>query len=330
MHISFRVELISRLYFAGIKYSESLLGKLLSLSIMPRNHNGPYEFFDNPLSTNRSSYDNLSSSLWNYTKLHLESLHTFFKGFLLIGGDVRNKILDWIGKCLHANVPRGQMWNTHQMQNIFGNMTTAPDSFSVNLAGVLLRLCQPLLKPQLKVLIVDPTYCSVKEPEKIAKGVHMKDTEKETCLLPMEENDEHLEADKYNFVTECFFMTHKAIDLGFRVCIEKFFRMNRELNRLQGAYQDALAGGGSDVSGNIMQMLASQGQQFLCLQNLLLEPSTDLLLLQFYEASAIWLTQLASKEASKIDKLDKAKGYSPQIIDEVKLPLRNEISKVLK
>lgn len=314
----------------GIKYSESLFGQLLSLSIMPRNHNGPYEFFDNPLNTNRSAYDNLSSSLWNYTKVHLETMHQFVKGFLLIGGDVRSKMLDWIGKCLHANVPRGQIWNTHQMQSMFGNMTTAPDSFSVNLAGVLLRLCQPLLKPQLKVLIVDPTYCSVKETEKAAKGVHMKDSEKETCLLPVEENEEHLEADKYNFVTECFFMTHKAIDLGFRVCVEKFFRMNRELHRLQGAYQDALAGGGADVSGNIMQMLSSQTQQFLCLQNLLREPSTDQLLLQFYEASAIWLTQLASREATKIDGMDKAKGYSPQTVDEVKLPLKNEISKVLK
>ncbi|XP_055586147.1 ubiquitin conjugation factor E4 A [Uranotaenia lowii] len=319
----------------GIKYSESLLGQLLSLSIMPRNHNGPYEYFDNPLTTNRSAYDNLSSSLWNSTKLHLETMHQFVKGFLLIGGEVRSKMLTWIGKCLHANVPRGQIWNTHQVQNIFGNLTTAPDSFSINLAGVLLRLCQPLLKPQLKVLIVDPSYCAVKEAEKVAKGVHMLDTEKETCLLPVDENEVRLEAEKYNFVSECFFMTHKAIDLGFRVCTEKFFRMNRELHRLQEIYQDTMLGGGAsgsntDVANNIMQMLSTQTQQFLCLQNLLREPSTDQLLLQFYEASAIWLTQLASRDASRIDQLDVAKGFAPQTVDEIHLPLKNTISKVLK
>lgn len=301
---------------------------------MPRNHNGPYEFFENPLHTPRSAYDNLAATLWNSTKIHLEAMHTFVKGFLLLGGDVRSKMLNWIGTCLHANVPRGQIWNTHQMQNIFGNMTTAPDSFSVNLAGVLLRLCQPLLKPQLKVMIVDPTYCSVKESDKSAKGVHMSDTEKETCLLPVEEDEERLESDKYNFVTECFFMTHKAIDLGFRVCIEKFFRVNRELRRLQETYQDALAGamsgGSADVSDNIINMLSTQTQQFLCLHNLLREPTTDLLLLQFYEASSIWLSQLASRDASKIDALDKAKGFAPQTVDEVNLPLSNGISKVLK
>lgn len=79
-----------------------------------------------------------------------------------------------------------------------------------------------------------------------------------------------------------------------------------------------------------MQMLSSQSQQFLSLQNLLREPTTDQLLLQFYEASAIWLTQLASRDAPKIDELDKAKGFAPQNVDEVKLPLTNQISKVLK
>ncbi|XP_052870320.1 ubiquitin conjugation factor E4 A [Anopheles cruzii] len=317
----------------GIKYSESLLGQLLSLSIMPRNHNGPYEYYENALTSNRSACDNLSSNLWNATKLHLEMMHSFVKSFLLLGGDVRSKTLDWIGKCLHANVPRGQIWNTHHGMGMFGgNQTTSPDSFSINLASVLLRLCQPLLKPQLKVLIVDPTYCAVREADKQAKGVHMIDTEKETCLLPPEDDEEQrLEADKYNFVTECFFMTHKAIDLGYRVCIEKFFRSNRELHRLQTMYHETILQNGPDVANDIMQMLSSQTQQFLCLQNVLLEPVTDQLLLHFYEASAIWLTQLSARDAARIDSLGRAVGYAPQTVEDVQLPLPTEgVSRVLK
>lgn len=141
-------------------------------------------------------------------------------------------MLKWIGSCLSANMQRGQIWNAHTMSGI-GAFTSAPDSFMVGLAAVLLRLCKPLFKPSLKVLIVDPTYCSAKEEEKQEKGVHMKDVFKETCLLPLEENEERIVADKYNFVTECFFMTHKAIDLGYRVCIEKLIRMSRELHQLQ-------------------------------------------------------------------------------------------------
>lgn len=144
-----------------------------------------------------------------------DSLHVFVKGFLVIGGETRDKLLQWIGSAITANVKRGQIWNTHQSM-ILGNFTTAPDSFMIGLAGVLLRLCLPLMKPQLKVLIVDPTYSVVTAEEAAEKQVHMKDLDKETCLIPFEEDEERITAKKYNFVTEIFFMTQKAIDLSYR------------------------------------------------------------------------------------------------------------------
>lgn len=84
----------------GIQFAESLLGSLLSLSILPKTHNGPYEYFDSVAEAQSSS---LSSSLWNYLTLHLDEMHTIVKGILLIGGETRNKMLEWIGLCLHTN-----------------------------------------------------------------------------------------------------------------------------------------------------------------------------------------------------------------------------------
>lgn len=295
----------------GIRYSDSLFGQLLSLSIMPKNNGGPYEFYENMYSINITAFQSLSSTLWNYLTILQDQIHTLFKSYLLIGGQAKEKMLKWIGSCLSANMPRGQIWNAHTMAGI-GAFTSAPDSFMVGLAAVLLRLCKPLFKPSLKVLIVDPTYCSVKEEEKVEKGVHMKDVFKETCLLPMEENEERISADKYNFVTECFFMTHKAIDLGYRVCIEKLIRMSRELHQLQAAYQDTAMQGGSDVAGNIMQLLSSKTQQFLCLHNLIVEPNNDQYLMSFYEATAIWLTQVVNKPVDWYLPTRKEKGYAPQ------------------
>lgn len=199
----------------------------------------------------------------------------------------------------------------------------------IGLAGIMLRLCLPLMKPQLKVLIVDPTYSAVTADNAVEKQVHMKDFDKETCLVPFEENEERVTAKKYNFVTEIFFMTQKAIDLSFRVCIEKVTRMNREIHRLQSAYQDAMQGGGtSDVTENIMNMLTKQSQQLLCLQNLILEPKNDGLLLQFYEATAIWVNQLAGK--STLNPAEADKGFAPQIVKPISLPLANETSKFLQ
>lgn len=300
----------------------------MCLSLTPKNNQGPYEFYDNLHNTNLVALSNLSSSLWNYLKMLQDSLHVLIKGFLVMGGATRDKILVWLGNAITSNVKRGQIWNTHSSM-ILGNFTTAPDSFMIGLAAVMLRLCLPLMKPQLKVLIVDPTYSAVKPEEAKEKQVHMKDFEKETCLIPTEENEERITAKKYNFVTEIFFMTQKAIDLSYRVCIEKVTRMNREIHRLQSAYQDAMQGGGTaDVTENIMNMLTKQSQQLLCLQNLILEPANDELLLQFYEATAIWVNQLAIKPVLKPE--DVEKGFAPQTIEEVNLPLAHESSKFLQ
>ncbi|KAL7019491.1 hypothetical protein ACKWTF_011135 [Chironomus riparius] len=313
----------------GIKYSETLLGQLLCLSITPKNNNGPYEYYDNLNSTNLQALNNLSSSLWsNLNYLH-ETLYALIKCILVIGGETRDKILNWIGHAITKNQKRGQIWNQHSSM-VMGNFTTAPDSFMVGLSAVLLRLCLPLMKPQLKVLMVDPTYCAVKNDDTTSKQIHMKDYDKETCLIPFaDENEERNAAQKYNFITEIFFMTHKCLDLSYRVCIEKVSRMNREIHRLQQAYQDAARGGGaSDVTENIMNMLTKQSQILLCTQNLILEPKNDELLLQFYDASAIWLNQLASK--SSIVMNDSDKGYAPLKIQEFKLPLTADSSPYLK
>lgn len=186
------------------------------------------------------------------------------------------------------------------------------------------------MKPNLKVLMVDCTYCAVKNEEMTNKQIHIKDYEKETCLIPFDdENEERITAQKYNFITEIFFLTHKCIDLSYRVCIEKVTRMNREIHRLQQAFQDASRGGGtSDITENIMNMLTKQTQILLCTQNLILEPKNDELLMQFYEASAIWLNQLASK--SSIDTNDYEKGFAPLKIQNFQLPLTAEASPFLK
>ena len=277
----------------GIQFSETLLGALLSLSILPKSHNGPYEYFDNMADAQSST---LTNSLWNYLTLHLDELHTIFKGFLLVGGETRNNMLEWIGLCLHSNVGRGQIWNAHNPAAMLGAAKVVPDSFMIGLCGVLLRLCKPLLRPKFKVLDVDPTYFAVSDANRKSKSVHMYGGEKETCLIANpDENQPRPTADSYNFVTEVFYMTHKAIDLGYRVCIDKFIQMNREMARLQDLYRDAATQGGSEVAQNVMDALKTHMPKYLCLQKLINEPVNDQYLLQFYEATSLWLTRCASK-----------------------------------
>ena len=54
----------------------------------------------------------------------------------------------------------------------------------------------------------------------------------------MEENVAVSEDENYNFITECFFLCHQAINQGFHVVHEKFMKINQELHRIQRSYQN--------------------------------------------------------------------------------------------
>lgn len=133
----------------GIQFSETLLGALLSLSILPKTHAGPYEFFDNTMDAQSTTFSN---SLSDYVTNMLDDMYVIIKGILCVGGDVRTEMLEWIGLCLHSNAARGQIWNTHSSGAVAAT-TVAPDSFMLGLCGVLLRLSQPLLRPTFKVIL---------------------------------------------------------------------------------------------------------------------------------------------------------------------------------
>ena len=76
--------------------------------------------------------------------------------------------------------------------------------------------------------------CKVSE-DSFLKNVHLRNVKDETFLLPSTEEEKENDSvpDQYNFVTDIFFLAHKSLDLGFRVCHEKFVKMNQELGRLQ-------------------------------------------------------------------------------------------------
>lgn len=191
----------------GRDYTETLLGLLVGLSILPKFQEDPYIYYTSPSEVNNDQYTN---SLWTCLGSHQLALHGIFKSLLTIGPIVKTKTLAWIGNCLHANAKRAQL----QSVQMLGNLTCASDAFMLGLCSMLLYLCAPLCRPGFKVLLVDPTYAAVPVDDVAKKSVAMKELAKETCLLPVEEGEaERVSVDNYNFITELFFMTHKAIQL---------------------------------------------------------------------------------------------------------------------
>lgn len=62
---------------------------------------------------------------------------------------------------------------------------------------------------------------------------------KDTCMVPTTVYDTAATLEtSYTFATECFFMTHYTLRLGFRVLHERLVQLNRELHRIQELYRD--------------------------------------------------------------------------------------------
>ncbi|CAD6997110.1 ubiquitin conjugation factor E4 A [Ceratitis capitata] len=301
----------------GNEYMDTLLGQLLCLSIMPKKSNGPFEFFAD-ISLEIQQTD---PSLWQLMSIHQDALFTLIKQLLVLSATSKKKTLQWLSNCLQANTSRGHLWSSinlpfEQMMN-----QNASDSFMIGVTAVLLRLCAPLCEPAMKVLLVDPTYCAVEEEDRQEKQVSMQKATEETCLLPTEEGEKRIIAEKYNFVTEIFYLTHKAFELGYRACIERYSRMARELHRLQTAYHDvAQTDPNNDLAKNLLRVLKEQMQQFLCMRNGLMEPTNDSHIIKFLEASAIWLTEIATVNEAELQEASDKKDFAPHTRKERRIP----------
>ena len=55
-------------------------------------------------------------------------------------------------------------------------------------------------------------------------GNLLKGLSSETCLIPTPEGEKRPVAESFNFITECFFLTHQALNLGHRVILDKLVK----------------------------------------------------------------------------------------------------------
>ncbi|KAG6443812.1 hypothetical protein O3G_MSEX002997 [Manduca sexta] len=287
----------------GRLYQDSVIGALLSLSVLPRTASSLHEFFDVPMDQAATSL--VETSIWNASSHLTNNMHKIFLSLLKGGPHMRNRLLTWIGKCLKTNSGRGKLWNVQAGEISAATLSCVSDGFMLNLGAVLLQLCQPFcMSPDdPKSLKIDPTYGAVPPEECAGKSVHLDCLHNETCLLPAREGEDGQSlkrptADSYNFVTECFFMTQKCIDLGVRVCAEKLWRCGQEVGQAQRALADAHSAPHAHAP-RLLDAMRSRAQhlmtRFVSLRCALLENDTLMNLHRLQAMTCTWLVQVASR-----------------------------------
>jgi ubiquitin conjugation factor E4 A len=113
----------------------------------------------------------------------------------------------------------------------------------LNLGAILLRLCQPFCSDTAdpNLLRIDPTYCAAKvdgDDEVRLKGVHMKKLASETSLIPAPEDASRPSSETFNFVTEYFYLAHKALEIGFSVTFRHLMKTVWDIAHTQHANTD--------------------------------------------------------------------------------------------
>ncbi|KAJ8722101.1 hypothetical protein PYW08_004503 [Mythimna loreyi] len=305
----------------GRFYQDSVIGALLSLSVLPRNASLPHDFFDNPMDQAATSM--IETSVWNASSHLTNNLHRIFLTILKGGPHLRNRLLSWIGKCLKSNVSRGKLWNVQHGEVSAATLSTVSDGFMLNLGAVLLHLCQPFCTSadDPKALKIDPTYGAVLPQECTGKSVHLDCLHNETCLLPprVTEDDQSVKrptAETYNFVTECFFMTQKCIDLGVRVCAEKLWRCGQELGQAQRALADVSAGAHHLVEP-MRQRAHHLMAKFVSLRCALLEKEMLTNLNRLQATTCTWLVQVAVRPDPETPQA----CYAPMTMMPIQMPI---------
>nr|XP_022906480.1 ubiquitin conjugation factor E4 A [Onthophagus taurus] len=320
-----------RIEKTGAEYANTLLGALFCVSILPKTGHSEFEYFQNPL--DQPSTTAQEGALQSNMATITQHIHSFFLNLLKRSPNVKSGTLQWLGDCLKSNADRGKIWASQAAD--FPNPTAfnnVSDGYMLNMLMVIIRLCQPFCSPgnEAKILKVDPTYCAVEEEHCATKGVHLTNLSKETCLVPIEtENSQEVQhrltASSYNFVTECFFLGHKAFDLGFRVVVDKLVKLNQEMVRIERLYNEAVnqSHGTNETMDVIKERMKTEMQKFFSIKTTLSEPTLVDMLFYFTSATSMWFNQVAVNNNFE-------EHYAPLKEVQLKFPLPEPIPDTLK
>lgn len=232
----------------------------------------------------------------------------------------RERTLQWLQCVVSSFDNRVKIWQSLGMDQL-ENSVNLNDGMLINFSAVMLELCKPFCmfepitggfeKVNPKMLKIDPLYLRSVADAVTLKANLTHDFEpfliglsKDYRLLSLEGHVPSPASDpsSANFITKCFFLTHKALYLGFRVTNERLMKTENKLGTLYERLK--LLGINPETAGpNVVGTTPQQKQtltrinQTLTVRMSLIaalgEPDYIETLLHFYISTATWINNLA-------------------------------------
>ncbi len=205
-------------------------------------------YFQKPTQLTQNDIDIFEQQIWSRQTLINLKQKQLIK-ILIKDTQNRQVLLEWFGECMFANANRAQEWLKYTTSN-----EHASDGFFLNILVLFLDLSQPFCENVQLLLKIDSSYSAIEtEKTKNFKSIHFVGFDKDTKFLKCDdENEPKYRTDvknEYNFITECFYATHRLYQISFDILNQKLIKLNQELARIQGN----LSTEGDRVLGTLMR-----------------------------------------------------------------------------
>ena len=153
--------------------------------------------------------------------------HDLMMSLLKAGKESKEKTMRWVTETI--------AYNTEAEKGRPSLLIASSDGFRNNFAAIMLRICRPVISDIEKLKKVDWNYLQSEEALTIFKSDSTKLAPKSLCEDAMEESP----GKEFNFITQSFFMTWRAIHLGPAQQCSGYINILRMLNH----FRDGLESG---------------------------------------------------------------------------------------
>lgn len=280
---------------------KTLIGHLLSISSLPKFTQPNFKYFDDAMSTLPDQILNLEKNIGFQIFTLVKEVHQIFLS-MLSKKDVKEEALNYICLVLYCFKTRSQIWI-----NQLPDLAQLSDGFMLNFLHVILLLCKPFaIAYDDKLLKIDPKYCAIPSlalneiNRNEMQKIHLRGLDDDAYLISKPENNSgnQEEEDKlinlsdknnFNFVTEIFFACHKAIQLAFKSCYDRFLKLTNHLSELSQAIESNRFPDQDTINREMNIQLA----KFYSTKTVLCQADFIELFVKFNLASATWLTNIA-------------------------------------
>ena len=250
------------------------------------------------------------SAIRGVSKTVREGLYQALYVMLRHGGDVRESVVAWLASACDANVGRSKMQIASEVCASHGG--------AFNLSSVATRLAAPFADPNTgKFRKIDPDYvrstrfCRLDMSD--TTRVALSDAELQTNAL-----SENEEAAPYGFICECFFLTARAMHLGYVKCAAEHTSLAREVqdrarqmedvDAMRDSWAASIPGGPSQFQmaqferrvGEMKAELDKAKSNYAMFEATLLDPETLGEAARFYRLVAAWLRWVAEGRVSDV------------------------------